>query len=95
MKIIKSNRTETEELVELIKQKTKYKVKIANWLNSYLVNGITITIKQNSFNSIDFVYYNGELSFYTNLKPEQFPEFTKQVIKDLEDLTNKDILIIY
>lgn len=93
MKYIKSNLQKSEELVELINRNTKYKSKVASFNALLFAEGNTITIKKGFFCFIQLVYNSGELVFYTRLKPYEFFDFTKEVIKDIEDLTKKEVII--
>jgi len=93
MKQLKSNLENSEELVKLINKETKYKSKVAYFNTLLFAKGNTLTIKKDFFNSIQLVYDNGELIFYTRTKLSEFSSFIKKVIKDMEKLTKKEVII--
>jgi len=93
MKYQKSNLEKSEEFVELINKKTKYKSKVA-YINALcFARGNTITIKDGFFKSIQLVYNRGDIIFYTRLKPSDFSEFTKKVINQIERISKKEVII--
>jgi hypothetical protein len=93
MKYQKSNLEKSEELVELINKKTKYKSKVSYFNALCFARGNTITIERGFFKSIQLVYDFGDIIFYTRLKPSYFSEFTKEVINQIEKLTKKEVII--
>lgn len=90
MKKIKSNLQYAEELANLINQKTKYKCKVDRLNALIFASGHTLTIKKTFWKRIQIVYYHGEISYYND---GNISESTIQIIKDIENLTKKNICL--
>ena len=91
MKKVKSNLELAEELVDEITNKTPYKAHVTYVNALCFAQGNTITIKKTLFQSLQIVYNNGELDYYT--RNQSLSEFELVVLGKIEKLTKTKVAI--
>lgn len=91
MKKVKSNFELTEELAELINEKTQYTAHVA-FINALcFAPGNTITIKKSFLKSLQIVYDGGDIDYYT--RREELDELEKEILTKVEKITKKQVTL--
>ena len=97
MRYIKSTSEKDQDFAEHVITRLNslgFKTKKAGLLFSLsFVPGVTINVRSTFFRRVDFVCHHNEVILYTREEIHNFPLYLKHIIKNVESIIKKDVII--